>query len=58
MLFSFIVPVLLILKYEYRYHGIASSTDIRKLAVVRLAKGSFSWLIAAVVCWVNDRLFC
>ena len=58
MLFSFIVPVLLILKYEYRYHGIGSSADSRKLAVVRLAKGSFSWLIAAVVCWVNDRLFC
>lgn len=58
MLFSFIAPILLILQYEYRYHGIGSCIDPRKRAVVRLAKTSFSWLAAAVVCWLNDRLFC
>jgi len=58
MLFSFIMPALAILKYEYRYHDIGACTDSRTQTVVRLAKTSLSWLIAAVVCWVNDRLFC
>jgi len=58
VMFSFILPTLWILKHEYRYHGFDTSTDPRHKAITRLAKASLSWMLLAVVCWINDRVFC
>ena len=50
LLFCFIVPGVSALSHEY--------SQTRNPVARRLVVGALAWFVFAVVCWVNDRLFC